>query len=224
MCRSRVPESASSANSRVRTGRRRISILSTINAPDPGLGFAPPGRAPDLGRLSLRGRARGRRRDARRPKSRRSLRAPGRARQGRCRRGRSVRRDPGPSCSAADTVVVVGGRDPRQTAPIPPMRAGCCGCCPDGVHDVLTAVVVRGSGRNAARSSTTRVRFVPLDEAEIALVRGIRRAGRKAGAYAIQGRAARFIDRIEGSWSNVVGLPDRDGLPAAERAPLRSAD
>jgi septum formation protein len=29
----------------------------------------------------------------------------------------------------------------------------------------------------------------------------------KAGAYAIQGRAARFIDRIEGSWSNVVGLP-----------------
>jgi septum formation protein len=29
----------------------------------------------------------------------------------------------------------------------------------------------------------------------------------KAGAYAIQGRAARFVDRIEGSWSNVVGLP-----------------
>jgi septum formation protein len=29
----------------------------------------------------------------------------------------------------------------------------------------------------------------------------------KAGAYAIQGRAARFIDRIDGSWSNVVGLP-----------------
>ena len=29
----------------------------------------------------------------------------------------------------------------------------------------------------------------------------------KAGAYAIQGRAARFIERIDGSWSNVVGLP-----------------
>jgi septum formation protein len=32
----------------------------------------------------------------------------------------------------------------------------------------------------------------------------------KAGAYAIQGRAARFVDRIEGSWSNVVGLPLAD--------------
>jgi len=32
----------------------------------------------------------------------------------------------------------------------------------------------------------------------------------KAGGYAIQGRAARFVDRIEGSWSNVVGLPIAD--------------
>ena len=54
---------------------------------------------------------------------------------------------------------------------------------------------------------TTRVRFLPLNEAEIAWYVGSGEPDGKAGAYAIQGRAARFIDWIEGSWSNVVGLP-----------------
>ena len=54
---------------------------------------------------------------------------------------------------------------------------------------------------------TTRVRFNPLTDAEIAWYISSGEAEGKAGAYGIQGRAARFIDRIEGSWSNVVGLP-----------------
>jgi septum formation protein len=54
---------------------------------------------------------------------------------------------------------------------------------------------------------TTRVHFVPLSEADIHWYIATGEPEGKAGAYAIQGRAARFIDWIEGSWSNVVGLP-----------------
>jgi septum formation protein len=72
-------------------------------------------------------------------------------------------------------------------------------------------VVVRAGGRQAVRDLeevvTTRVRFSPLTEPEIAWYISSGEAEGKAGAYGIQGRAARFIDRIEGSWSNVVGLP-----------------
>ena len=53
----------------------------------------------------------------------------------------------------------------------------------------------------------TRVHFLPLSSDDIdAYIRSGEPDG-KAGAYGIQGRAARFIDWIEGSWSNVVGLP-----------------
>ena len=54
---------------------------------------------------------------------------------------------------------------------------------------------------------TTRVRFQPLTDSEIAWYVATGETYGKAGAYGIQGRAARFIDWIEGSWSNVVGLP-----------------
>ena len=75
------------------------------------------------------------------------------------------------------------------------------------VHDVHTAVVVRRPAGERAEVVTTRVRFLPLDDAEIDVVRRLRRAGGQGRRLRDQGRAARFIDRIEGSWSNVVGLP-----------------
>jgi nucleoside triphosphate pyrophosphatase len=77
----------------------------------------------------------------------------------------------------------------------------------NAVHDVVTAVVVRGPAGECAEVVTTRVRFLPLEDAEIDWYVASGEPEGKAGAYAIQGRAARFIDRIEGSWSNVVGLP-----------------
>jgi septum formation protein len=46
-----------------------------------------------------------------------------------------------------------------------------------------------------------------LSKGEIAWYASTGEPSDKAGAYAIQGRAARFIERIDGSWSNVVGLP-----------------
>ena len=107
---------------------------------------------------------------------------------------------------AADTVVVVDGqilgkpKDPADARRMLVLLSG-------GMHEVHTAVVVRTEARERAEVVTTRVRFVPLEEAEIEWYVASREPEGKAGAYAIQGRAARFIDRIEGSWSNVVGLP-----------------
>ena len=75
------------------------------------------------------------------------------------------------------------------------------------VHDVHTAVVIRSADRELSEVVTTRVRLLPLDDAEIAWYVATGEPEGKAGAYAIQGCAARFVDWIEGSWSNVVGLP-----------------
>ena len=107
---------------------------------------------------------------------------------------------------AADTVVVCGGRlmgKPADAADATSMLRSLSG----SVHEVHTAVVVGGPLRKVNRVVTTRVRFLPLSEGEIEWYLATGEAEGKAGAYAIQGRAARFIDSIDGSWSNVVGLP-----------------
>jgi septum formation protein len=107
---------------------------------------------------------------------------------------------------AADTVVVVDGQilgKPKNSDDARRMLRLLSG----GVHEVHTAVVVSTPTGERAELVTTRVRFVPLDDAEIDWYVASGEPEGKAGAYAIQGRAARFIDRIEGSWSNVVGLP-----------------
>jgi septum formation protein len=74
-------------------------------------------------------------------------------------------------------------------------------------HDVHTAVVLRRDADEQSEIATTRVWFRTLDELEIKWYVDSGESHGKAGAYAIQGRAARFIERIDGSWSNVVGLP-----------------
>lgn len=74
-------------------------------------------------------------------------------------------------------------------------------------HTVHTGVAVRRGARMASEVVTTRVRFLPLSEAEIAWYVASGEPDGKAGGYAIQGLASRFIDWIEGSYSNVVGLP-----------------
>jgi septum formation protein len=75
------------------------------------------------------------------------------------------------------------------------------------VHEVLTGVVLREGNRIQREIVRTRVRLVPLTGEEIAAYVGSGEPFGKAGGYAIQGRAARFVDWLEGSWSNVVGLP-----------------
>jgi septum formation protein len=107
---------------------------------------------------------------------------------------------------AADTAVVTESRimgKPRNDEDAANMLATLSG----SVHQVLTGVVVRTDERELVELVATRVHFLPLTAAEIAWYVATGEPGGKAGGYAIQGHAARFVDWIDGSWSNVVGLP-----------------
>ncbi len=74
-------------------------------------------------------------------------------------------------------------------------------------HDVLTAVAVQAGGRRLAALSCSRVQFAPLTAAQIDAYVATGEPLGKAGAYGIQGHAAAFIERIEGSYSGIMGLP-----------------
>ena len=107
---------------------------------------------------------------------------------------------------AADTVVVARGRmlgKPSNDGDAREMLRAISGA----VHEVHTGVVLRSGGQEVAEVVTTRVRFMCLSDPEINWYIGTGEPVGKAGAYAIQGRASRFVEWIDGSWSNVVGLP-----------------
>lgn len=74
-------------------------------------------------------------------------------------------------------------------------------------HSVITGVCLRVGESCLVESSETRVRFLELSAAEIDMYVASGEPADKAGAYAIQGLASKFIDRIEGDYCNVVGLP-----------------
>lgn len=74
-------------------------------------------------------------------------------------------------------------------------------------HAVLTGVVIHTAERELDALATTEVRFLPITASEIDSYIASGEPLDKAGAYAIQGRASRFIERIDGSYTNVVGLP-----------------
>src|SRR4051794_13640171 len=106
----------------------------------------------------------------------------------------------------ADTTVVVDGEilaKPRDDGDAAAMLRRMAG----RAHEVLTGVSLRRGGFELGRVETTRVHVAPLTDEDIAWYVGTGEGRDKAGAYAIQGVASRFIPRIEGSYSNVVGLP-----------------
>ncbi|HYE76283.1 MAG TPA: Maf family protein [Blastocatellia bacterium] len=74
-------------------------------------------------------------------------------------------------------------------------------------HEVITGVCLRRAGQVIAEADVTRVKFAPLSQAEIEWYVATQEPNDKAGSYAIQGYGSRFIERIEGNYSNVVGLP-----------------
>ena len=114
--------------------------------------------------------------------------------------------DPTACVLAADTVVVAAGRilgKPAGREEARQMLALLSGT----THLVHTGVVIRLTDEEVAEVVTTRVRFIDLSESEIDWYLQSGEAEGKAGAYGIQGRASRFVDWLEGSWSNVVGLP-----------------
>lgn len=108
----------------------------------------------------------------------------------------------------ADTIVVCDGEPlgkPRDR-----LDAGRMLCRLSGkLHDVLTAYAVYDAvdGRIEVAVTTTRVWFKTLRPAEIAAYVETDCPLDKAGAYGIQGRAASMVERIDGSYTNVVGLP-----------------
>lgn len=74
-------------------------------------------------------------------------------------------------------------------------------------HRVLTAVALQKGRRRGAALSVSRVRFATLTRAQIARYAASGEPLGKAGAYAIQGAAAAFVEHISGSYSGIMGLP-----------------
>ncbi len=74
-------------------------------------------------------------------------------------------------------------------------------------HEVLTGVALRHDGRTVSEVARTVVQFAQLSEEDLAWYVASGEPRDKAGAYGIQGLASRFIERIDGSYTNVVGLP-----------------
>jgi septum formation protein len=108
---------------------------------------------------------------------------------------------------AADTVVACGRRILGKAHDVE-AAARCLRLLSGRRHRVYTGVaVVAPDGRRAARVVMTMVAFKRLGEPEIAAYLACGEWQGKAGGYAIQGRAEAFIPSINGSWSNVVGLP-----------------
>lgn len=107
---------------------------------------------------------------------------------------------------AADTVVVLGRRvlgkpaDAQEAAAWLARLSG-------RRHRVLTAVAVMFRGKLQLALSETQVVFRRLTQAEIEAYVASGEPLDKAGAYGIQGRAAAFVRRIEGSYTGVMGLP-----------------
>jgi septum formation protein len=107
---------------------------------------------------------------------------------------------------AADTVVVLGAQvlgKPTDPAEATDMLTALSGIG----HRVLTGVHVRCGNRSAGAVEATRVRFRPLGAAEIEAYVATGEPLDKAGGYGIQGIGGMFVDSIEGSDTNVVGLP-----------------
>ena len=109
----------------------------------------------------------------------------------------------------ADTTVVIDGQilgQPRDDADARRMLNLLNGKW----HEVLTGVaLVRVGGKSRVDHETTRVRFAEMTEEEIDWYVASREPFGKAGAYGIQGKAALFIEEIEGDYFNIMGLPIR---------------
>ncbi len=108
---------------------------------------------------------------------------------------------------AADTTVVVDGTILGKPADADDARR-MLRLLSGRPHQVLTGVAMTGPGRfERAAVARTRVTFAPLTDDEISWYAATGEPLDKAGAYAVQGLASRFVARIEGSHPNVVGLP-----------------
>lgn len=109
---------------------------------------------------------------------------------------------------AADTVVALGGRifgKPKDAADAAHMLNELSG----RTHSVFTGVAVYQNGSITCGAAETKVTFRQLDDAEITAYVATGEPMDKAGAYAVQGGAGRFVQQLDGDLDNVIGLPMR---------------
>jgi len=115
-------------------------------------------------------------------------------------------RRPNDTVLGADTIVVVDGTVLGKPADAEDAR-GMLRLLSGRSHEVTTAVCLLGPGIEEGATETTTVTMTPISEAEIQDYVASGEPLDKAGAYAVQGGASRWVSRIEGCYFNVVGLP-----------------
>lgn len=131
----------------------------------------------------------------------------------------SAARRPGEWVLAADTLVLLDDAilgKPRDDSDARGMLRQLSG----RDHRVVTSVhLTNGSGPGLEAIEESRVRIAPLDEEEIRWYVSTGEPLDKAGAYAVQGLGARFVESVEGSFTNVMGLPARSVYRLLREAP-----
>jgi len=121
-------------------------------------------------------------------------------------KARAIAAGPEEIILAADTTVVAAGEilaKPADAADARRMLRLLSG----RRHEVLTGICLRRGAEAIRDHASTAVWFAPLTDAEIGEYVASGEPMDKAGAYAIQGLASRFVERIEGCYFNVMGLP-----------------
>ena len=121
-------------------------------------------------------------------------------------KARAVPAAPGEIVLGADTTVAIDGEvlaKPEDAADARRMLRLLSG----RRHEVLTGVCLLSEGRAVCECAATAVWFVPLSDGEIAEYAASGEPMDKAGAYGIQGLASKYVEKIEGCYFNVVGLP-----------------
>jgi septum formation protein len=122
---------------------------------------------------------------------------------------------------AADTTVALDGRifgKPENRAEAEEILAALAG----KRHEVLTAVALKNQDWIEVALSTSEVQLKALSRDDIAQYVASGEGDDKAGAYGIQGRAARFVAEIRGSYSGIMGLPLFETGQLIDRLPYRS--
>lgn len=113
---------------------------------------------------------------------------------------------PGDVVIGCDTVVDVNGEvfgKPHSVEDAKQMLHALSGA----IHEVHTGVCISNGSRTESFVDSCKVSFFPLSEEEIDFYASTKEPYDKAGAYAIQGRAALWLDRIEGDYYTIMGLP-----------------
>ncbi len=122
-----------------------------------------------------------------------------------CGKARSVPLDRGPVLGV-DTEVLLGGEllgKPGTATEAERMLAALAG----RTHDVVSGLCLRTDAWEETREETTRVTFRPLTSGELARYAAAGEWEGRAGGYAVQGLGASLVERIDGDYLNVVGLP-----------------